>query len=424
MVICTYYLNNNCRFGAKCNNDHIDLGAVIKSEVDVTLKGNQWPLSCFGPFKERMSVPNFIEDVCFEEVRMMYLEAKMQNNIAGHQLQLGQMITDAKQKMQWITSTNRDVMNVLIEIYNQPDDAGKAAAAGVAATANPFGAAPIGTGSTSVASSIFGGGASGGFGGSSFGGGSAASTSNIFGAAPNQTASSIFGGGTAANPAGTLGGNIFAKAAQPVAPSSNIFGQVQPQQQPQTGSVFGGAPTFGGTGGSLFASVPQPTAPIFGASVPTAAASSNPFAQPQPQAATGFGAAPPSQNLFASVAPAQPVSSNPFGGTFSAQPQPSPFGQAVPQQPQPTSGNLFLPVPTQQVAPAPVAQSPFGGAVAMPSPFGATPALAAATSAGNQFANLYSKMEDLTSEQLEAFKADRFELGKIPIVPPPKELCS
>lgn len=419
MVICTYYLNNNCRFGAKCNNDHIDLGAVIKSEVDVTLKGNQWPLSCFGPFKERNSVPNFIDDLSFEEVRIMYLEAKMQNNIAGHQMQLAQMINDAKQKMQWITGTSRDVMNVLIEIYNQPEDSSKGTT--TATGGNPFAAAAsIGTGtSTNVAANIFGGGTSGGFGGGAFGGGGT-QTSNIFGAAPNQTASSIFGGGSTGT-TGSLGGNIFAKQVQPV-PATNIFGQTQ--QQPQTGSVFGGAPTFGGTGGSLFASVTQPAAPLFGATpAPAAPVSNNPFAQQQPPAPPAFGAAPPSSNLFASVAPAQPApSTNPFGSAFATQ-QPSPFGQPL-QQPQQSSSNLFLPAPTQ--APA-VGQSPFGAVATMSSPFGANPlapSVVAPAAASNQFATLYSKMEDLTAEQLEAFKAERFELGKIPTVPPPKELCS
>uniref|UniRef100_A0A8W7P0L0 Nucleoporin NUP42 n=1 Tax=Anopheles coluzzii TaxID=1518534 RepID=A0A8W7P0L0_ANOCL len=119
MVLCMYFLNNSCRFGSRCNNEHIDIGSIVKTEVDVSLKGNQWPLSCFGPFKERNCIPSFIEDLSFEEIRMMYLEAKMQNNIPAHQMQLAQMINDAKTKMQCLTTMNRDILNTLVEIYNQ-----------------------------------------------------------------------------------------------------------------------------------------------------------------------------------------------------------------------------------------------------------------------------------------------------------------
>lgn len=46
-----HFLNNQCRFGAKCNKDHVDIRTLVKSEIDESLKGNQYLLSCFGPFK-------------------------------------------------------------------------------------------------------------------------------------------------------------------------------------------------------------------------------------------------------------------------------------------------------------------------------------------------------------------------------------
>ena len=37
--------------------------------------------------------------------------------------------------------------------------------------------------------------------------------------------------------------------------------------------------------------------------------------------------------------------------------------------------------------------------------------------------SVYSRMSDLTSDEVTAFKAQSFVIGKIPIKPPPKELC-
>lgn len=445
MGICTYFLNNNCRFGSKCNNDHIDLSSVIKSEVDVTLKGNQWPLSCFGPFKERNCVPNFIEDVSFEEIRMMYLEAKMQNNIPGHQMQLMQMIQEAKQKMQWLTTTNRDIMNMLIEIYNQQDDSVKSS---TPAGGNPF-AAPIGGGGASSAASIFGGATSGsgGFGtGSTAFGGSSTTAGNIFGAAPNQSAANIFGSGPSSSP---LGGNIFGKPAQATTPgASNIFGTpALGQTQQQTSSVFGGPPVFGSSGPILFSSPgqnPQTAGGIFGnASANTS--SGNLFTQP-----SVFGQPTSNQNVFVTAAPSQPASGSPFTATpapanslfssapafgtptaaqpqqqqhmfpsaFSTQQSGSPFGgQPTPQQ---SSQSLFLPAPQTAAQPPTMASAPFGTPAGV---FGGNPTQQSAVPQTNQSATIYSRMEDLTKEHLDAFSAERFELGKIPTVPPPREMC-
>ncbi|XP_065093368.1 uncharacterized protein LOC135714032 [Ochlerotatus camptorhynchus] len=447
MGICTYFLNNTCRFGSKCNNDHIDLSSVIKSEVDVTLKGNQWPLSCFGPFKERNCVPNFIDDVSFEEIRMMYLEAKMQNNIPGHQMQLMQMINEAKQKMQWLTTTNRDIMNMLIEIYNQQDDSSKSSAP---AGGNPF-AAPIGASATSAAS-IFGGAtsnSSSGFGtGSTAFGGSSTTAGNIFGAPPNQSAANIFGSGPTST---SMGGNIFGKPAQTTTGAPNIFGTPalgQPQQQ--TNSVFGGPPVFGASGPSLFSSTSQNPqtvgGSIFGnANANTSAGNlftqSSVFGQPAPNpnifatsaqsqpTVSPFAAAPaPANNLFSSAPTfATPTAAQPqqqqnlFTSAFSAQQSGSPFGQPGQQQQQ-SSQSLFLPPPQTAAQPPSMTST-------HPSTFGTTPGVfggntqQSAIPLTNQSTTIYSRMENLAKEHLDAFSAERFELGKIPTVPPPREMC-
>ncbi|XP_058819867.1 uncharacterized protein LOC131682429 [Topomyia yanbarensis] len=452
MVICTFYLNNNCRFGSKCNNDHIDLSSVIKTEVDVTLKGNQWPLSCFGPFKGRNCVPNFVEDYSFEEIRMMFLEAKIQNNIAGHQMQLAQMINDAKQKMQWLSTTNRDIMNILIEIYNEQEDSAKPLAANQTG-GNQFGTQISGTGA-STAASIFGGGSPGGFGTANSTFSAPTNTAgNIFGAAPNQTTASIFGGVTSAN---AIGGNLFVKPVQPAVTTSNVFGIPALGQQQQSNSVFGAPPVFGATSASIFSSVNQPQASsggaLFGGGA-IAPSSGNLFTQ---QTQSAFGQPTQAQNLFASTGQPQQTTVSPFvatpasttGNLFANSSFGSPvqqtatsqqnvfssafaapgqqtsnlFAQPVQQQ-QPTQG-LFLPAPqaTQPISAMtnqPVA--PFG--TPAQSVFGGTSQQIVPPTVAIQSANLYSRLEDLSKDQLDAFNAERFELGKIPTVPPPRELC-
>uniref|UniRef100_A0A182RWR1 Nucleoporin NUP42 n=1 Tax=Anopheles funestus TaxID=62324 RepID=A0A182RWR1_ANOFN len=430
MGICMYFLNNNCRFGSRCNNEHIDIGSIVKNEADVTLKGNQWPLSCFGPFKERNCIPNFIEDQSFEEIRMMYLEAKMQNNVPAHQMQLAQMINDAKTKMQCLTAMNREVLNTLVEIYNQQESSAKPSSN----SSNPF--ASIGSvGSNTSASSIFGGGNSGGAFGSGFG----ASATGV----SSGTAGSIFGGGSisgqTAQPVGSIFGtaasttnNIFAKPTQQVS-TGNIFGMSQPSNNvfgaPAAigGGLFGGVQQPAQSAAPMFGGVTTPANPVAGGNI-FANATNNAFAQP---AAGGsvFGGGSMFGNSAASVAPAtggfgtiptQPQQSTglfntvPFGNSASTGASFGSFGSAMPAVPAvnaSSSQNLFLSASTA---------TPFGTAMGS-SAFGAP--IASLGQSVPQSASMYSNMEAVTAEQLAAFKSEQFQLGRIPTIPPPKELC-
>lgn len=255
--------------------------------------------------------------------------------------------------------------------------------------------------------------------------GASAAPTNIFGssAAPTSTfgsnaapassfgqvaAPSTFGQNTAAGVFGSTPASSFGMA------SSNVFGSSAAPSS-TFGSMANPSTPFGD--GSMFAlSTATKTQPAnmdaigcFGPSV---------LPRQQPAGAGIFGSP---QQLTPQNSFGQP-SGNVFGG-FQSQMEP------VPQQ---QTSNIFAPAtaPSQNVfgapqnvsAPAPAATgSIFQIQQQAPQTFGGNPFLS------NQPApisdSVYSKVEDLTPEELQAFQADTFELGKIPSKPPPKHLC-
>ncbi|XP_031627255.1 nucleoporin NUP100/NSP100-like [Contarinia nasturtii] len=326
MVICSYFLNNTCRFGTKCHNEHVNVKLTLKTDAEGALKGNQWPLSSYGPFRDKPCIPNFIEDQTFEEIRHLCYEAKATGNVQMVTNQFTQNILDAKNKMNMLTNPTEDVVGMVTNLYNSTCTT-TPAAQNQTNTANPFG----------VASNTMNSG--GGIFGSS--GGNAAPTNNLF-------------------------GSSTATSSNPFARNAAGFGSAQPQ----TTNLFGGSSTttnsmnlFGGnsatsmggatSGGSLFggssfntnnaqsttfatnAGANQSTS-LFGSSAAPA-----PFGQQNPNASP-FGLASTNQQtstggLFG--AQANPV----FGGgaNFGNQvKQPGLFGQASLGQPQNT-GNIF-----------------------------------------------------------------------------------
>uniref|UniRef100_A0A336KK16 Nucleoporin NUP42 n=1 Tax=Culicoides sonorensis TaxID=179676 RepID=A0A336KK16_CULSO len=482
MVLCQFYLNNNCRFGSKCHNEHLDVRGTIKQEMEAAIKGRQWPLSVFGPFKEK---PNLIPDefdVSFEECRLQFLEAQASNSFPMYQQQLMQKIQDANMRMNSLLNVNKDVLQMAVNIYNAD---------------NTNGATQSNNSVGGSGSSIFGGGSAqpnnsvGGSGSSIFGGGSTTNNSNAFGS--NSNAASIFGGGATssiAKSASIFGGGQSTGFGTPQNTSNSIFGSSTASQSTfgQTSSIFGGSTSsnqnatsiFGGAtntgqqsstslfgqsnsnqGGSLFGqtntfgSQPQQTSSIF--SKPTAPAFGSSAFGVTPVAPTApsglFSSA--TASVFGSQSNQPPQNSSPFSlqpsnASQSVFGQTPSFGQATStfgatsntfgapsqnqQQQQPTNTNIFgnlgqqatqaaLASFTSQMQPPQnnVQSSPFGNQ-APPPAFGSNVQVNVVQTPIND-PNLYSKMEDLIPEHLAAFQAEEFILGQIPNVAPPKELC-
>lgn len=208
-------------------------------------------------------------------------------------------------------------------------------------------------------------------------------------------------------------------------PQSSIFGAPQPIQQQQGSSIFGAQQNTFATGSSIFGGAPQQQpqpqqqpSSIFG--------QTSIFAQPQlPQQqipAPGIFGTPLPQpqeafpNVFSQFQAQQPPVSQPQAGLFAqplATPQQSIFGVPQPpmQQQQQTAaptGSIFQ-----------IQQQPQGANVQQT--FGANPFQ---TQPPPIDESAYSKPEDLTPDELQAFQAETFQIGKIPLKPPPKHLCS
>ncbi|XP_030557293.1 nucleoporin-like protein amo1 [Drosophila novamexicana] len=399
MGVCRFFQQGSCRFGTKCHNEHFDVKQYLKTDIESCINGKMWPFSVYGPFKDKPNIPNFIEDQSFEEVRYQAYESRRQNCFEQFHQQFTKEVLDTTNKMKVMLQATPQIIDVMIKLYESPE--GNQPAANN--NSNPFGFVGNNAAQTS---SIFSKPALG------------ASSANIFGgaaAAPSFASggNSIFGGASASNTAGT---SIFAAAPS----TQNIFAQQQ-QQQP---GPFVQQQALGQT---------QPS--IFGQAQPQQQQQQNPFGQAQAPAAFSGG----SSSVFAQ---AQPANASPFGQAVTFAPQ-----QLQPSQPQPggifgqsaavaapNTGNIFA-----QAA----AQAPSGFFGQPPAGFQqpqqqqqmqseAPQQLHALQQQQQQqqqpsqpdnSSSIYSRMEDLTPEEIAAFKADQFAPGQVPFKPPPRELC-
>ncbi|GAB0087869.1 hypothetical protein DMENIID0001_022230 [Sergentomyia squamirostris] len=487
MPICAYFVSGKCSYGNKCHNSHIDVQAMVQAEMKAALNGKQWPLSTFSPFKDEPSLPDLLDDQSFEEVRWNFLLAKAENRLPQYQEDFKRVTAVAFDKMSKMAMPDAGVKKYLVDIYGLNGRKTRQMTSTQSTFGNPSIFDRISSNAVTEASSVFGGGTTttvaGGFGGNSVFGGNSTFTAqpksifgqqSVFSQQQQQPAQSIFNQNQQTN-------SIFKpaqlSAVQP-ASGGNIFTQSM-QQQPQQ-SAFGGQSAFSSTtnaassifGGGFSNTNTQPmsTESLFGGANATSVFGQN-------QNASVFAQNPPTFGQNSQNPPAFGQTPSVFGQThsqfgqpvvappsFTAQTAPqSVFGQppqpAPPVQPQPMS--VFSPTnpPQQQqqnvfqaVSQSPGQQSvfamtpaqeqanpPVSSVFATPSPYEAsnpatrtsvfspaTNAFAPADSSqksANQ-AYLYSKLEDLTPEQLQAFQADTFEMGKIPTVPPPVDLCA
>lgn len=327
----------------------------VQSDVLAALRGGQWILSCYSPFKEKPIFPG-ISDLSPEEARLFIYEAKNTNNLEQavstiplfmlpendiniehycnqnyylfQVVYINNLFKETRLKYEQLLQPNVNIIKVLRSLYkgelvpspfsNEPQNNLHTAATSIfrSAVQNVF------SQNANNAQSIF-----------------SQAQNSIFNPQAADPAKQLFA--QANDPAKQL----FAQAKDPFGQSQaqNIFAQNTQQQNTEAKSIF-------------------------------ALAAQNTFNQTNPS--DMFAAA--NQNIFAR----EPSQSQ----------NPSPFGQV----------NIFQP-----------AQNPA-------SIFGQVNS----KSQAEEDLTVYSKMEELTDTDLEAYKSDSFQLGYIPELPPPRALCA
>ncbi|XP_018574404.1 nucleoporin-like protein 2 [Anoplophora glabripennis] len=444
------------------NPSNVDTSTLVKSVVnDMTVaeKGGQWLLSCYAPFKEKPAFPSF-EDHSFEEIRLGYYEAVKNGTLEQFKQQVQMMLQQAVMRMKSLQSPSPDIVNILKCIYNTPPSSycgvyGSNPATTTTAfnnTANTSGA--FNQQQTSFGqqptSSVF-----------------PQSNQNIF-AKPTQPqnqfggASSIFGGGASQNQAFKGQSNSIFPNTQTQIATDNIFRHASGNFATQgSNSLFGGQPTttqagtspaFAGlqsTNGPMFSGGQSAGGSIFGGQVNNSIfggqqnVSPTYGSQTQPNSGNVFNNSFPNQNAnnafgqsIFGVSNAQATvqnmpqqgSANIFGiGANQPQnAQKSMFAQQQPIFAQQNAGTVF----NQQATSPPFRQTSSSVTDAKShsnSIFGSGQNTVISNPQFGQVQqvdeSIYSKLEDLTEDEVKWFNSDDLDVSNIPEKPPTYQMC-
>lgn len=92
----------------------------IKKEVNEVKTSKMWPFSAYGPFDLKPSLPNYIEDLSFEELRLKYYQAKKVNTMGQYENEITQLIKKKNNKTTELIALTQNVIDNLFKIYQTP----------------------------------------------------------------------------------------------------------------------------------------------------------------------------------------------------------------------------------------------------------------------------------------------------------------
>ncbi|CAG9837522.1 unnamed protein product [Diabrotica balteata] len=451
MVVCRYFLQGSCKFGSSCRFEHeingtsnsyqnsggssilrssnfntpqiaqpklnpvfaqenksnVDNATLVKTaSTDMTQaeKGGQWLFSSYTPFKEKPAFPGF-EDQSFEEIRLGFYEAQKSGTLEQYKQQIQGMVQEVLVKVRALQTPSPDIVNMLVAIYNTPASQQAGVFSGNSLTNSNTSNFSFKSGSISQQplfaqanqssfannqqQSIFGNSP----GNNIFGGSNQNvqnTTSNVFPSNNQNNTNNMFGGQT---------NNIFqSPTSQIQAPSNNIFAQANNNLIQNSNSIFGGQQQTANA--SIFTNKPEPI-------------NTNVFTQ-QNQPNNLFQSVSQSSNIFGQQ-PQPPVNN-----VFNSNPQIiQPQSTSIFNQAQPQFSNPVMSAPKPDMSqPQAYSNSIFGNTQ---SGGNITPF---ATKAPSQIdASIYSKLEDLTQEEIMWFESNDLDISNMPLKPPTYQMC-
>ncbi|XP_057652001.1 nucleoporin NUP42-like isoform X1 [Diorhabda carinulata] len=424
MTVCKFFLQGNCKFGEMCKFGHdvndnynsfqstgssttwrnpavygtnltqpkinpspgqeqknVDINTLIKSVVtDMTQaeKGGQWLFSCYAPFKEKPAFPGF-EDQSFEEIRYGYYDAIAGGSVEQFKQQIQQMAQEALLKVRSLQNPSSDLVNILVNIYNTPASSQAGIYSGntfpnpnssnFTFKSGPVSQQPI---FAQANQNIFSNSQKNIFVGNHVFGGNNKIT-------PNNTSDNLFIGNTQ-----NTTNNVFARPG-----NTNVF--QGPSEQVQASTLFSQTNSniaVQNKSNSIFTSQQPSTGSTFGTDKQT-----NLFPlQSQPNSL--------STNIFASPNVQPPSSTNSNANLFNTTHNP----QLLNNQHQknvtfgPHSNSVFATTHQQN--------NVFNNA-----------------SLPQIDQSIYSKLEDLTEEEIKWFESEALDVRKIPVKPPTYDIC-
>jgi len=398
---------------------------TVKQDMETWEKSGQWAFSCYSCAKDCASVPG-LTDLSPEELRHeAYLSLKAGNT--DYQTKVAHLTQEYRGKRSLLSNPDPQLKLVLLKIYAKEPTGEYVMGSGPSSIF----ASGAGTNQQQAAPGVF---------------GAAAHNTGLFGG--GGASKSLFGGSSTQQPpaAGSLFGGSASFGGSPAAQGGSIFGGAQTStpstfgQPPAFGSGGTGVGIFGGGQGGGFGGGAAPSTGIFGGGAQTNTAAVAP-------SGGGLFSQPPASGIFGQSSAAPSVFGQASAPSSAA---PGIFGQAAQQPPQQGlfGSSTATSTPTPGLFGASTASPAFGGgsAAAGPGVFGsggaessnlftqpssdlfnqpqAESGLFGATEFALDPVCVYSTLQELTQEDINAYKSDSFQAGCVPVNPPTQDMCA